>query len=83
MNKERVIIIGSGPAGLACAYFLTRMGYPVTVFEAMPVLGGMLRMGIPEYRLPKKVLDAQINYIREMGVEFQTGATIGKDIQLE
>lgn len=79
----KTAIIGSGPAGLACAYFLTRMGYPVTVFEAMPVLGGMLRMGIPEYRLPKKVLDAQINYIRDMGVEFKTGVTIGKDITFE
>lgn len=76
----KVAIVGSGPAGLACAYFLTRMGYPVTVFEAMPVLGGMLRLGISEYRLPKDVLDAQINYIKEMGIEFKTGVTIGKDI---
>ena len=78
----KTAIIGSGPAGLACAYFLTRMGYPVTVFEAMPVLGGMLRLGIPEFRLPKDVLDTQIKYIRDMGVEFKTGVTIGKDMTL-
>ncbi len=79
----KTAIVGSGPAGLACAYFLTKMGYPVTVFEAMPVVGGMLRLGIPEFRLPKDVLDAQINYIRDMGVEFKTGVTIGKDMTLE
>jgi NADPH-dependent glutamate synthase beta subunit-like oxidoreductase/NAD-dependent dihydropyrimidine dehydrogenase PreA subunit len=79
----KVAIIGSGPAGLACAYFLSRMGYPVTIFEAMPVVGGMLRLSMPEYRLPKDVLDAQIDYIRDMGVEFKTGITIGKDIALE
>ncbi len=81
--SSRIAVIGSGPAGLSCAYFLAREGYPVTVFEAMPVLGGMLRVGIPEYRLPKEVLDAQINYIRDLGVEFQTGITIGKDLTLE
>ncbi len=79
----KIAIVGSGPAGLAGAYFMTRMGYPVTVFEAAPVIGGMLRLGIPEYRLPKDVLDAQINYIRDMGVEFKTGVTIGKDMTLE
>jgi NADPH-dependent glutamate synthase beta subunit-like oxidoreductase len=79
----KIAVIGSGPAGLSCAYFLCRMGYPVTVFEAMPVAGGMLRIGIPEYRLPRDVLDAQINYIRDMGVEFKTGVSIGRDIRLE
>ncbi len=81
--SARTAVIGSGPAGLSCAYFLARKGYPVTVFESMPVLGGMLRVGIPEYRLPKEVLDAQINYIRDLGVEFQTGITVGKDMTLE
>ena len=80
---DKIAVVGSGPAGLACAYFLTRMGYPVTVFEAMPVLGGMLRMGIPEYRLPRDILDEQINYIQDMGVDFRIGATVGKDITLE
>ena len=78
----KTAIIGSGPAGLSCAYFLCRMGYPVTVFESMPVLGGMLRTGIPDFRLPKDILDAQIGYIKDMGVEFKTSFTIGKDITL-
>jgi NADPH-dependent glutamate synthase beta subunit-like oxidoreductase len=81
--QEKIGIIGSGPAGLACAYFLARLGYPVTVFEAMPTFGGMLRMGIPEYRLPKDVLDAQIDRIRDMGVEFVHNVAIGADISLE
>jgi NADPH-dependent glutamate synthase beta subunit-like oxidoreductase len=76
----KVAIIGSGPAGLAAAYDLAIMGYPVTVFESLPVLGGMLRIGVPEHRLPKEVLDAQINYIRDLGVEFRTNATLGKDM---
>ena len=79
----KVAIVGSGPAGLAAAYYLTRMGYPVTVFEAMPELGGMLRIGIPEYRLPKNILDVQIKYIEDMGVEFKTGITIGKDLSVK
>jgi NADPH-dependent glutamate synthase beta subunit-like oxidoreductase len=79
----KVAVIGSGPAGLACAYFLSRMGYPVTIFEAKPVLGGMLRLSMPEYRLPKDVLDAQINYIKDMGVEFKAGTAVGKDVTLE
>jgi NADPH-dependent glutamate synthase beta subunit-like oxidoreductase len=81
--SQKVAIIGSGPSGLSCAYFLTRLGYPVTVFEAKSALGGMLRIGIPEYRLPKKILDKQINYIRDMGVEFKTAITVGKDITFE
>jgi NADPH-dependent glutamate synthase beta subunit-like oxidoreductase/NAD-dependent dihydropyrimidine dehydrogenase PreA subunit len=79
----KTAIIGSGPAGLACAYFLVKYGYPVTVFEAMPSPGGMLRAGIPEFRLPKDVLNHQIDYIRDMGVEFKTGVRIGKDIPFE
>ncbi len=76
-------VVGSGPAGLSCAYFLRRMGYPVTVFEAQSVLGGMLRLGIPEFRLPRRVLDAQLDYIRDMGVEFRTGITVGRDVAIE
>ncbi len=71
-KEEKVAVIGSGPAGLACAYDLVGMGYPVTVFEAMPEPGGLLRYGIPEYRLPKKVLNNEIDYIRELGVEIKT-----------
>jgi NADPH-dependent glutamate synthase beta subunit-like oxidoreductase len=82
-HHEKTAIIGSGPAGLACAYYLASLGYGVTVFEAMPQFGGMLRMGIPEYRLPRDVLDAQINMIRDMGVEFVHSVRIGTDITFE
>ena len=71
-KEDRVAIIGSGPAGLACAYDLVREGYPVSVFEAAPQSGGLLRYGIPEYRLPKEVLDNEISYIEELGVELKT-----------
>jgi formate dehydrogenase beta subunit len=79
---KRVAIIGGGPAGLTCAYYLARLGHSPTIFEAMPKLGGMLRYGIPEYRLPKKILDWEIDGILEMGVEVKTGVTMGKDITL-
>ena len=71
-NDKKIAVIGSGPAGLSCAYELIRRGYPVTVFEAAPEAGGLLRYGIPEYRLPKNVLDEEIAYIRELGVEIKT-----------
>lgn len=83
LHVAKVAIVGSGPAGLAAAYFLTKMGYAVTVFESLSELGGMLRVGIPEYRLPRDVLDAQINYIRDMGVELKTNTTIGKDLTID
>lgn len=83
LHVAKVAIVGSGPAGLAAAYFLTKMGYRVTVFESMSELGGMLRTGILEYRLPRDVLDAQINYIKDMGVEFKTNTTIGKDLTID
>ncbi len=76
---ERVAIVGSGPAGLACAYHLARLGYPVTVFEAAAEPGGMLRLGIPAYRLPRAVLDAEIDRIRALGVEFRCSVRIGVD----
>jgi NADPH-dependent glutamate synthase beta subunit-like oxidoreductase len=80
--SRKTAIIGSGPAGLAAAYDLVKMGYPVTVFEAQALLGGMLRTGIPEYRLPRTILDAQVDYIKGMGVDFRTGVTFGKDLTL-
>ncbi len=83
LHVAKVAIVGSGPAGLSCAYFLTGMGYPVTVFESMAECGGMLRAGIAEHRLPRNILDAQIDYIREMGAEFKTGTTIGGDVTVE
>ena len=73
-RDEPVAIIGSGPAGLSCAYDLAKMGYPVTVFETAPKGGGMLRYCIPEYRLPKAILDNEIRYVEELGVELRTGA---------
>jgi NADPH-dependent glutamate synthase beta subunit-like oxidoreductase len=77
-REEKVAIIGSGPAGLQCAYDLVRQGYPVTVFEAAPQSGGLLRYGIPEYRLPKKILDNEISYITELGVEFKLNMPVKK-----
>jgi heterodisulfide reductase subunit A len=81
-KEDKVAVIGSGPAGLACAYDLIREGYPVTVFEAAPKAGGLLRYGIPEYRLPEKVLDNEISYIQELGVEIKTNSPVNdlKDI---
>ncbi len=78
----RVAIIGSGPAGLSCAYYLAIEGYQVTVFEKLPVLGGMLTVGIPSYRLPKNVIEAEIQVMRDMGVEFKTGVAIGADFTI-
>jgi NADPH-dependent glutamate synthase beta subunit-like oxidoreductase/Pyruvate/2-oxoacid:ferredoxin oxidoreductase delta subunit len=78
-KTEKIAIVGSGPAGMSCAYHLARRGYPVTVFEAFPKAGGMLRYGIPDYRLPQDVLDAEINRILGMGVELKLNTIIGKD----
>ena len=82
-HEEEVAIIGSGPAGLTASYELVRMGYPVTVFESLPKPGGMLRYCIPRYRLPEEVLDAEIDYIVDSGVEIRTNTTIGKDLSFE
>jgi NADPH-dependent glutamate synthase beta subunit-like oxidoreductase len=80
---KRVAVVGGGPAGLTCAFFLRRLGHRVTIFEAMPKLGGMLRYGIPQYRLPKEVLDWEIGGILELGVETRTGVRFGKDFDLK
>jgi NADPH-dependent glutamate synthase beta subunit-like oxidoreductase len=79
-RTEKIAVIGSGPAGLSCAYHLARHGYPVTVFEAFPKAGGMLRYGIPDYRLPVDILDAEIQRILDMGVELKLNTMIGRDI---
>lgn len=80
---KSVAIIGGGPMGLSAASFLRQMGHAVTIFEAMPKAGGMLRYGIPEYRLPKEVLDAEIAVIEATGVEIVTDTKIGVDISFE
>lgn len=77
---KSVAIIGGGPMGLSAAYFLRQQGHQVTIFESMPNCGGMLRYGIPEYRLPKAVLDEEIATIESMGVEILTNTKVGKDI---
>ena len=82
-NKYRVAVIGSGPAGLTVAYELARKGYKVKIFEALPVAGGMLAVGIPPYRLPKDVLKREIDAILEMGVELQLNTRVGKDISFD
>ncbi|UCB43905.1 MAG: FAD-dependent oxidoreductase [Dehalococcoidales bacterium] len=75
-HEEKVAIVGSGPAGIACAYDLVRIGYPVTVFEAAPEPGGLLRYGIPEYRLPNQIVDEEIAYVQELGVEIKCNSTV-------
>jgi NADH-quinone oxidoreductase subunit F len=80
---KRVGIVGGGPAGLTAAYYLALQGHSVTIYEALPVLGGMLAVGIPEYRLPKKTLAKDIEAITSLGVEVKTGVRVGKDISWE
>ncbi|MEM4735872.1 MAG: FAD-dependent oxidoreductase [Candidatus Thorarchaeota archaeon] len=75
-KSDRVAVIGAGPAGLSCAYHLARMGYPVTVFEAKPKPGGLMRYAIPEYRLPRNILDEEIRRIEDMGVTIKTNSPV-------
>ena len=82
-KDEKVAVIGSGPAGLTVAYYLRRKGYPVTIFEALERPGGMLKTGIPDYRLPPKVLEDEINHILSTGVQLKTGKALGSDYSLE
>ena len=80
---EKIAVIGAGPAGMSCAYYLANKGYPVTVFDRNPVPGGMLTLGIPSFRLEKDVLNAEIDILKEMGVEFKCGVEVGKDITIQ
>jgi len=79
-KDEKIAVIGGGPSGLSCAYQLARRGYSVTVFESLPEAGGMLRYGIPVYRLPREVLDGEIKTILDSGVELRCSTVIGKDL---
>lgn len=81
-SGKTVAVVGGGPAGLTAAYFLRRQGHSVTVFDAMPKMGGMLRYGIPEYRLPKALLDREIAQIAALGVTMKNNVKIGKDVSL-
>ncbi|MCL2370899.1 MAG: FAD-dependent oxidoreductase [Firmicutes bacterium] len=80
---KRVAVVGGGPGGLTAAYFLRRQGHKVTIFDAMPKMGGMLRYGIPEYRLPKRILNREIAFIKRMGVMLKNNVKLGQDMTLE
>lgn len=82
-RQEKVAIIGSGPAGLSCAYYLALEGYRSTIFEALPVAGGMLAVGIPAYRLPREVLNREIEYITRLGAEIRTNTPLGPDLTID
>ncbi len=82
-KSKKIAIIGSGPAGLSAAYYLTNLGYKTKIFEALPEAGGMMRYGIPEYRLPYDQIDKDVKYILSLGVEIEYNIKIGKDISLE
>jgi NADPH-dependent glutamate synthase beta subunit-like oxidoreductase len=82
-SDAKVAVVGSGPAGLTVASELSRKGYVVTVFESMPQAGGMMQKGIPEYRLPRRVLTKELEFIEGLGVEIRTGVTVGKDLSLD
>ncbi len=81
-DRERVAIVGAGPAGLSAAYCLARKGFQPTIFEALPVPGGMLAVGIPGHRLPQDVLDAEVGRIKAAGVDIRTGLVLGKDFTI-
>jgi glutamate synthase (NADPH/NADH) small chain len=82
-NGQKVAIVGSGPAGLTCAADLARLGYGVTIFEALHAVGGVLRYGIPEFRLPKRILDEEVERIRALGVEVRTNVLVGKTVSVD
>jgi NADPH-dependent glutamate synthase beta subunit-like oxidoreductase/formate hydrogenlyase subunit 6/NADH:ubiquinone oxidoreductase subunit I len=81
-HDHKMAVIGAGPAGLSCAFYLAEMGYSVTVFEKEEKLGGMLTLGIPSFRLEKDVVNAEIDAIKDLGVEFKTGVEVGKDVTI-
>lgn len=82
-DGKRVAVVGAGPAGLSCAHDLTLMGHSAVVFDAAPVAGGMMRLGIPEYRLPRDLIAREVAFIEHLGVEIRLGVEIGKDVTFE
>ena len=82
-NGRKVAIVGSGPAGLSAAHYLALKGYQVTILESLPVAGGLLMVGIPEYRLPRRIVHKEIDAVKSMGVQIHTGVTVGKDVTLD
>jgi NADPH-dependent glutamate synthase beta subunit-like oxidoreductase len=82
-NGHKVCIVGAGPAGLSCAYYLALKGYSVTVIEALPMAGGMIMVGIPRYRLPREVIDREVAMLEDLGVAFRFGTAFRKDVTLK
>lgn len=82
-HSQKVAVVGAGPTGLSCAYFLAQMGYPVTVFEALPVGGGMLSVAVPSFRLPREVIDREIDYIAKRGVEIRYNTPVNVNFTIE
>ncbi len=82
-KKQKIAVVGAGPSGMSCAYQLARRGYKVTVFEGLPKPGGMLRYGIPVYRLPREIIDAEVQRIVDLGVELKLDTKIGKDVSYD
>jgi NADH-quinone oxidoreductase subunit F len=83
IHKERIAVVGAGPTGLSCAYYLARMGYGVTILEAMPVGGGMLSIGVPEFRLPLEVIEKEVQYIADCGVEIRLNTPINRNYTID
>ena len=82
-NSKKIAVVGGGPAGVSASYYLAKSGYDVTIYEASSVVGGMLAMGIPEYRLPQKTIDDEVKLIKDLGVKIIKNTRIGKDLQLK
>jgi NADH-quinone oxidoreductase subunit F len=82
-HNQQVAVVGAGPTGLSCAYFLAQMGYPVTIFEALPVGGGMLSVAIPDFRLPREVIEKEIEYISKRGVQIEYNTPINVNFTIE